>query len=146
MRRALPLLLLAACELQPAPKKQAAPPPPPPTAQVEAAKPVEQPPPPPTAPKLEINAQCLEVSAKIASVFIDSATDPGQKSIYEQDRANMSRKMGEACMLQGWSDEARACYLASKSQADLKACETKFPVKRAPPQQQPSFQPVPGNR
>jgi hypothetical protein len=131
--RALAFVLLAACELQPAPKKQ---PEPPPAAQAppEAQKPVEPPPPAvapgvpaDAAPKIEISAVCLEVAAKVAQVFIDSAADPAQKSIYEQERANMTRKTGEACTTQGWSEEARKCYLATKTPAEIKACELKFP-------------------
>ena len=127
MRRAL-FVLLAACEIQPAPKQ--APPPPPP--QEQAAKPVEPGMPAdaaaPDAPeKIEITPACLTVAAKVAQVFIDSATDPAQKSIYEQERANMVRKTGEACSVQAWSENAHNCYLASKSPADIKACETKFP-------------------
>jgi len=148
--RALALILLAACELQPAPKQQAAPPPPPPAAQVEAPKPVAPPPTPPAgagsavAPKIEVTAPCLEVGAKVASVFIDNATDPGQKSIYEQERANMTRKTAEACTTQGWSDEARTCYLATKTPAEIKACETKFP-RPAPPPRPARPSPVEGN-
>src|SRR5687767_10745285 len=133
MRKLVCLILLAACELQPAPKKQPAPPPPPP---VEAQKPVEAPqiPAAGSGAKIEITAQCLEVAAKVAQVFIDSATDPAQKSIYEQERANMTRKTGEACTTQGWSEDARKCYLASKDPAGIKACEKQFPAPAPPPQ------------
>jgi hypothetical protein len=142
------LFVLAACELQPAPKQQPAPPPPrPPT---EAAKPVEPTPPPPppqpagegsgAAARVEITPACLEVGAKVAQVFIDGATEPGQKSIYEQERANMTRKTGEACTLQGWSENARKCYLKTKTPADIQACETKFPAQPSPAPQQPAPQ------
>lgn len=144
MRSALALILLAACEIQPAPKKQAAPPPPPPAAQVEAPKPVEPTPAPPNAgsaaglpqpPKIEVNAPCLQVGAKVASVFIDNETDPGQKSIREQERGNLTRKTAEACTVQGWSEEARNCYLATQTPAEINACATKFPrpPRPAPP-------------
>jgi hypothetical protein len=146
--RALCLVLLAACELQPPPKQQAAPP---------APVPAQQPAPPPAAPppviegsaagagsagagsgsaapKIEISAPCLEVGAKIAQVFIDSATDTAHRTVLEQERANMTRKTGEACTTQSWSDQARACYLGTKTPADIKACETKFtPPPGAPP-------------
>jgi hypothetical protein len=132
MPRALVLILLAACELQPPPKKQAEPPPPPPAAQVEAPKPVEPPPAPPaagsgSAEKVEITAPCLQVAAKLAQLFIDVQTDPGAKSNAEQARADMTRKMGEACTVQGWTDEARGCFLAAKTEPDIRVCEKKFP-------------------
>ncbi|HEX5060425.1 MAG TPA: hypothetical protein VFV99_13750 [Kofleriaceae bacterium] len=137
MRHAFALIVLAACEIQPAPKKQAVPPPPPPAAQVEAPKPVEPPPPNagsgsalPAPPKLEVTAACLEVGAKVASVFIDTEADPAQRSVKEQERGNMTRKIAEACTVQGWSDEARTCYLGTKTPAEIKACETKFPRPR----------------
>lgn len=136
--QSLVLVLCAACELQPAPKKQ--PPPPPPPA-AEAAKPVEAPPPPPppseaaagsgsAAKKIEITAPCMEVAAKLAQLFIDLQTDPGAKSNAEQARGDMTRKMGEACTVQPWSEEARKCYLAAKSEPDIRECEKKFPPKR----------------
>jgi hypothetical protein len=140
------LFVLAACELRPAPKEQPAPPPPPPP--VEAAKPVAPAPPPPpsaaegsgSAARIEITPACLEVAAKVAQVFIDGATDPAQKSVYEQGRANMTRKMGEACTVQGWSEAARKCYLATKTTDGVKACETKFPAPASQPPQPPQPQ------
>jgi hypothetical protein len=146
----LVVVLLAACELQPAPKKQPAPPPA--AAPTETApKPVE---PPPSgagpgsatgsgsaAAKLEITAPCMEVATKVAQVFVDSATEPGQKSVYEQERANMTRKTGEACTAQAWSEEARACYLATSTPAQIKACEQKFASGAAAPVKPP---PTPG--
>jgi hypothetical protein len=150
--RAFALALLAACELQPAPKKQAAPPPPPPAEQVEAAKPVEAPPGPiaagsGSAAKIEVTAPCMEVATKLAQLFIDVQTDPGAKSNAEQARGDMTRKMGEACTVQVWSADARSCFLAAKSEPDIRACEKKFPPPRpaAPPQQpMPPSAPPPG--
>lgn len=148
MRKLIALVVLAACELKPAPKEQPAPPQPVPA---EAAKPVRPPPPVvdpgpagaagSAAPRVEISPACLQVGAKVAQVFIDSAKDPAQKTVYEQERANMTRKTGEACTTQGWSEAARKCYLATKTPAAIKACERKFtpppaakpPAPSAPP-------------
>jgi hypothetical protein len=134
MRAALPLLLLAACEIQPAPPKKAEPPPPP-SAMAEAPPPA--PPPNPDAgvdapPRIEITPDCLAVGVKVAQVFIDGASDPAQKSIYEQERANMTRKTGEACTTYRWSDNARKCYLGTKTPADIKKCEMKYTPPPAP--------------
>ena len=152
--RALALIVLAACELQPAPKKQAAPPPPPPSAQVEAAKPVEvvadagaavNAAGSGSAAKIEITAPCMEVAAKLAQVFIDVQTDPGAKSNAEQARGDMIRKMGEACTVQPWSTEARACFLAAKTEPDIRACEQKFPAPRPPTAPKPAGGVPPAN-
>lgn len=157
-RLAFIVLVLGACELQPPPKQQAEPPGPPPAAQVEAQapKPVEAPAPTPAppapppeagsaAPKIEITAPCMEVAAKLAQVFIDGQTDPAQKSIAEQARADMTRKMGEACTVQPWSDAARACYLAAKNEAAIRACEKKFPPPQPPTKPRPpGATPAPG--
>lgn len=141
MRKLLCLALLAACELQPPPKQKPAPSTPPPAV---ATTPVA---PPPVvadaggaeapAPKVAISAPCMQVAAKVAQVFIDSAKDPAQRNVYEQERANMTRKTGEACTAQAWSDDARACYLTSKTPADLKACETQY-MPPPPPKRPPS--------
>lgn len=146
MRKLLCLVLLAACELKPPPKQQPAPSTPPVTTPTRPATP------PPVvagggaaagtaagaaAPKVAISGPCMEVAAKVAQVFIDSAKDTAQKNIYEQERANMTRRTGEACTAQAWSDAARACYLKSKTPADLKACEMQYmpppPAKEPPP-------------
>lgn len=143
MKKPVALVLFAACELQPAPKHQPAPVP---AAVTPADAPAPVPPPvdaaPPDAgpPKVEISAPCLEVGAKIAQVFIDSAKDPVQRTALEQMRADMTRKTGEACTTQTWSAEARKCYLATKTPAQIKACETKFTPPR--PANAPE-QPVP---
>jgi hypothetical protein len=146
MRKLLCLAVLAACELQPAPKQQPAPAAPPaPT----PAEPVEAPPPTPepgagSAVRIDITPECMQVATRVAQVFIDSAKDPGQKSIYEQERANMTRKTGEACTTQGWSDAARACYLGTKQPADIKACERKHTLAPAPSGAAPSAAPSAG--
>ena len=144
MRKLIALVLLAACELRPAPQEQPAQPEPP---GAEAPKPVEAPPPVAdagaavgqgsaaaagsAAPRVEISPACLEVGAKVAQVVIDATKDPARKAVYEQERATITRKTGEACTTQAWSDKARACYLAAKTPAAHKRCEAKF-LPRAP--------------
>jgi hypothetical protein len=120
--------LLAACELQPTPKRQAPPPTPTPApvaeAPADAAVVVDG----PAAPAF--TDQCRDVGVHIADVIISSATDPGAKSIYEQDRAKIVRSTAETCTTQTWTDAAAKCYLKANTTAELKACETKF----TPPQ------------
>lgn len=143
LARLAPFVLAAACELQPAPKQQPAPPPPPPAAPVEAPKPVEAraadagagaPAP------IAVTDQCVQIGVHVAGVLIAAATDPGQRSIYEQERAKMVRSTAEACTTQKWSAEASACYLAAKTPTALKDCEKKF---APPPPARPTTQPPP---
>jgi len=120
--------LLAACELQPTPKRQPPPPPAPTQTPVQvpadAAVAIDAPPEP------VFSDQCREVGVHIANIIIASATDPGVKSIYEQDRTKISRSTTETCASQGWSDVAVKCYLKGKTADELKACEKKY----TPPQ------------
>jgi hypothetical protein len=123
--RALPLLvLLAACDLQPPPKQQPAPP----ASATESPKLVAPAPPSlPEQPKTETTNDCIEVGKHVAAVFVASVTDPAQRSVVEQERTKIVKATAEACTKQAWSAEARGCYLASGSPADIKACEAKFP-------------------
>jgi hypothetical protein len=140
MRKLLCLALLAACELQPPPKQKPAPTAPPSAATtMPSAPPAEAAdagaPAGATAPKPAISAECIEVATRVAQVFIDSAKDPAQRTVLEQERANMTRKTGEACTAQAWSDDARACFLKSKTPAELQACEMQF---MPPPPKKPT--------
>ncbi|NVB83741.1 MAG: hypothetical protein HOV81_35530 [Kofleriaceae bacterium] len=126
MRALALLVLLAACDIQPPPKKQ--PPPASPTAP-ESPKFVAPAPPPmlPEQPKTETTAECIDVGKHVAAVFVSSVTDPAQKSVFEQERTKIVKATAEACTTQAWSAEARACYMGAGAPADIKACEAKFP-------------------
>lgn len=127
--RALPILLaLAACDIQPPPKKQAPPVPASPT-EPEQPKFVAPAPPPslPEQPKIDTTTECIEVGKHVAEVFVSSVTDPAQKSVFEQERTKIVKATAEACTTQAWSADARGCYLGAKAPADIKACETQFP-------------------
>lgn len=130
--RALPvlLLLLAACDIQPAPKRQPPPAPTPAPQQPEPPKFVAPSPPPslPEQPKIETTRECIEVGKYVAEVFVASVTDPAQKSVFEQERTKIVKATAEACTTQAWSADARGCYLAAKEPADIKACESRFPA------------------
>ena len=137
MRRAVLFIALAACEIQPAPKKQAVP------VEVPAqpAQPVQptQPPTPPPAPAdgglmdnaaaqvIQASAPCINVAAHVVQVFIETAKDQASAAVYEQERMKMTKATAEACEKQGWSEAAQTCYLAAKSPTAIKACENKFP-------------------
>ncbi|MEP6863747.1 MAG: hypothetical protein ABJE66_24180 [Deltaproteobacteria bacterium] len=137
--KALLLLIatVAACEFQPAP-----PPAPPPVAHApadgapdsavvavadagEAAK--------PDAAAIAVTDECLRTSTHIADVLIAGAADPSLKSSYEAARDRIVRATAEACTTQAWSDAEQRCFAQAKVEADLRACEKKFP----PPPVQP---------
>lgn len=136
MRIALVALLLAACELQPAPKQQPAPvieatptPPPPPPADAAVVAPVVDAGPTPIA----ASQACITLAAHLVDVVVASATDQGQKTAYENERMTMTRSLAEACTKDAWSPESQKCYLATKTPAQIKACEKRFPPKRETP-------------
>lgn len=132
MRIAVVALLLAACELQPAPKNkppvietQPAPPPPPPADAAQADAVVVDAGPAP----IDASPECLRVAAHLVDVVVATATDPAQKSVMEGERMQMTRGMAEACTKSPWSPESIKCFGSTKTTAQIKACEKKFPPK-----------------
>ena len=142
--------LLAACELQPAPK-QAPPPagsaapvietgsaaPPGGSAAVgapavgSAAPPMPHPMPPPPA-AIQPTAECEQAAIKVAELLIDDA-EPSQKPAMERERADIVRNTEAACTRMGWTQPALACIAQSKSNNDAHACLEKFPPPSAAP-------------
>lgn len=126
-------VVLAACDLQPAPKH-------PPRR--DAAVPTDAAPllapvaidAEPDAPVVfdedgggpEPSADCVTTAQQIASVVIAGA-DPGVRGHYEQGRANMIRVMATACTAQGWNADKQQCFRLAKIEADIRACEAMFP-------------------
>jgi len=129
MRIVLVSLLVTACELQPAPRQS-----PSPTASVaESAKPA----PAYAGPALHVPADagpvsndCENIGVHVAQVLIDSAKDASLRANYEQARTKVVLATAEACTSQKWSDEARGCYVDAKVEADVRACEKKFPASK----------------
>jgi len=127
---------LAACQLEPAPKKKAEPvqqaaPSAPKAPQLPQPDPTADAATPPTPQVIQASAPCINVAAHVVQVFIDTAKDPAQAAVYEQERMQMTKATAEACERQQWSETAQACYNAAKDPAAIKACENKFPP--APP-------------
>jgi hypothetical protein len=127
MRRLVVLAWLGACELQPPPKQ--APAPPPPAAEAGVAKPAPADAGiahviPDAAP---VTDDCENIGAHVAQVLIDSAKDASLKAEYERSRTQVVRTIAEGCSSQHWSDDARHCFLDAKVEADVRACEKKFP-------------------
>ena len=135
------IALFTACEFVPAPPPAPAPvatpahvpaDAPPDTAVVatvgdagEAAK--------PDAAVIAVTDECVRTSTHIADVLIAGAADPSLKSSYEAARDRIVRATAEACTTQAWSDPEQRCFAQAKVEADLRACEKKFP----PPPVQP---------
>lgn len=138
MRYLVVVLVLAACDLQPAPKREPAPasatPTPPgpapsvpaavaidagaaPFAPTDAAAPVR-----PPVDAMEVSDTCVTVSAHVADVVIADVKDPAHKAVYTQERARMIRRSAEACTRDAWSSERIACYLKTKTQRDIQDC------------------------
>jgi hypothetical protein len=105
---------------------EATPPPPPPAdaAVAEDASAIDAGP-----AAIDASPDCLKLGAHLVDVVVASATDPAQKAIYEGERMQMTRSLAEACTKEPWSPESQKCYLATKTPAQIKACEKKFPVK-----------------
>jgi hypothetical protein len=114
------LVFLAACELTPPPKAKPAP-----AAPAEQAAPADAEVFTPSAP---IAQTCDEIGTHVAAVVVAAAKDAAEKSILEQEREAIARKMTETCTTQAWSKAQLACYAATRSPADIKACDQKYPT------------------
>jgi len=119
---------LAACDFQPAPPAA------PPVVEkpidaavatlVEDAGPVRA-----DASVIAVTDACLQTATHIADVLITSQTDESLKSSYETARDRIVRATAEACTTQNWTPDAQKCFAQAKLEADLHACEKKFPTK-----------------
>jgi len=106
------LVLLAACDFRPAPRRE---PPPPKSAPADAGA-VAPPPPPPTG------DPCVDVGAHVGELWVATATDAAQKALYEQERTKTVKKMADLCTRDAWSEMARSCYLKAEKWLDLQGC------------------------
>lgn len=131
--KSLLFVLLAACELQPAPRQS---PPPAPS-----PSPIPSPPPPPAAATGSAQAPaiappsdpCQAAGVQVANVLIADARDAQQKATLESERAQIVRRTEEACMQQKWPTDIRDCIIAAKSVADVQTCQRKLlPVAPGP--------------
>ena len=150
MRPALVFVVAAAaCELRPAP-------PPAPRATHDAGPPLDAAParadtgpaplagarfdgapaPPDAAPPdaalaigSDVSPECITTAKAIAAIVI-SAADPGVRGNYERARADMVRIVAQACTDQAWSGDKQSCFRSATLEADIRACEDKFPKPR----------------
>ena len=128
--KALALLAVAACDFQPAP------PAPPPVVEKPIASPgiaavavadggIVR----PDATLIVVTDACLQAATHIADVLITSQKDDSLKASYETARDRIVRATAEACTTQNWTPDALKCFAQAKLEADLHACEKKFPTK-----------------
>jgi hypothetical protein len=126
--RLLPLLFLAACDLQPAPKK--GPPAPPPAAATPGDAGTPTPSPgsgsaaavkPAADAGMEVSEACVAAGTHLADIVIASATDVAQKAAYEQQRTQLVRKVAENCT-KDWNDDARACVARANDVPAVQEC------------------------
>lgn len=124
--KVLALLAVAACDFQPAP------PAPPPVVEKPIASPgivadggIVR----PDATLIVVTDACLQAATHIADVLITSQKDDSLKASYETARDRIVRATAEACTTQNWTTDAQKCFAQAKLEADLHACEKKFPTK-----------------
>jgi hypothetical protein len=146
MRAAICMLLLAACELEPAPKPGKAPPQPPPAA---APTPAPTPPPPPPAPTPTpaptpnpnptpappppVEDACTKAAVRYVEIGIAEAKDPQLKQNLEIERARTVLRIEKGCRDQKWSEDITGCYVAAKTTPDLLVCTKKLQPAPPPP-------------
>lgn len=143
MRLAAVLLLCAACDFQPPPKKAPpveSPPTNPPAQTIDAPVAVA----PSTgsgsdvgsgsgsglAPRrVESSQACIDAAAKITGLMIDNSKDDMLKAQLEQDRTKTVRRVAEACTKDAWPADVLTCITNAGDMTALQACTQKL---RAP--------------
>ena len=129
------LALLAACDLQPPPKKA-----PPSLAPADAAivavvpdapMPVIDAAPvivdagtgrPAPDAMIVVTEDCVQVGVEFARVYIATAVDMAERSAAERDQTRMVRKMAELCTIQNWNPDKRTCWLKATTRDAHKKC------------------------
>jgi hypothetical protein len=122
---------LAACDFQPAPPAAPSVVEKPTAASIDAAVTTVEDAgiPRPDATVIAVTDACMQTATHIADVLIASQTDESLKSSYETARDRIVRATAEACTTQNWTPDAQKCFAQAKLEADLHACEKKFPTK-----------------
>jgi len=137
MRAVVVLALLAACDLQPPPKKQKPLLAPSDAAVVavvaDAPVPAVDAPPvivdagmgrPAADAMIEVTDECVQVGVEFARVYVATAVDMAERSAAERDQTRMVRKMAELCTIQSWSVERRSCWVKATTRDAHKRCAT----------------------
>lgn len=135
MRAAVVLAVLAACDLQPPPKKAPARLAPgdatvvavvtdAPAPAIDAAAAIVDAGPGRPAPDamIEVTEDCVQVGVEFARVYIATAVDMAERSAAERDQTRMVRKMAELCTIQNWNADKRTCWLKATTRDAHKRC------------------------
>lgn len=127
MRRLGLLILLTACDLQPAKQKEK------PVAAVAAtpdAAVAVAPVAPVDAPIKPIKAteECIAVGTHLAKLVYEAMIDDEAKARQKDSEANTIKSAAETCAKDKWTLEGRTCLLASKTLQDTNACNVKPPT------------------
>jgi hypothetical protein len=104
--RAVCVVLLAACDLRPAPK----PAPPRDAAAIVVAADADE------------LAACTAVARHIADVMIAEA-DATAKVALEHDRDRLVQRAAEGCNRDHWSDDTLGCYTRAQNRAEIDRCK-----------------------
>lgn len=125
MRRLwLLILLLTACDLQPAKKQKEQPAASPVVATPDAAvAPVDAPLKP-----IKANEECIAVGTHLAKLVYEAMIDDEAKAKQKESEANTIKSAAETCAKDKWTLEGRTCLLASKTLQDTNACNVKPPT------------------
>jgi hypothetical protein len=76
---------------------------------------------------IAVTDDCRQTATHIAEVLIAGQKDESAKATFETARARIVVATAEVCTTQAWASDAQACYRQAKLEADLHACEKKFP-------------------
>lgn len=127
MRRLGLLILLTACDLQPAKQQKST------GSATAVAPPVAPAPPEPVDAGVKVapikaSEACIEVATHLSKLVIGALTDDNARAAQQQDEARMIKSVAETCNKDKWTDEGRKCLLASKALKDTEACNVKPPT------------------
>ncbi len=126
MRRLSLLLLLTACDLQPAKQKKSTEPAPavaPVDAATEPAKAQDA-----GVQPIKASAECIEVGTHLAKLVIAAMIDEAAKAKQKENEATTIKSSAETCSKDKWTAVGRSCLLASKSLQETNLCDVKPPT------------------
>lgn len=126
MRRLCLLLILTACDLQPAKKKQDTG-----SSPTAVATPPTEPPAEPKAEPvkpIKASQECIAVATHLSKLVIDSLIEEAARTDALEKQPASIRSVAETCARDKWSESGRACMLASKTLNDTNLCNVKPPT------------------